>query len=41
MLPFLQAADLTEKSPERAVRVASCEFLHATILWMVGTNARR
>ena len=39
--PFLQAADLAEKSPERAVRVASCEFLHATILWMVGTNARR
>lgn len=41
MLPSLQAADLAEKSPERAVRVASCEFLHATILWMVGTNARR
>ena len=23
------------------MRVASCEFLHASILWMVGTNARR
>jgi len=37
----LQAADLAEKSAERTVRVASCEFLHASILWMVGTNARR
>lgn len=36
-----QAADLAEKSAERTVRVASCEFLHASILWMVGTNARR
>ena len=40
-LGHLQAADLAEKSAERAVRVASCEFLHASILWMVGTNARR
>ena len=37
----LQAADLAEKSTERAVRVAACEFMHASILWMVGTNARR
>lgn len=37
----VQAAELAEKSAERATRVAACEFLHATILWMVGTNARR
>ena len=37
----LQAADLAERSTERPVRVAACEFLHASILWMVGTNARR
>jgi hypothetical protein len=36
-----QAAELAEKSAERATRVAACEFLHAAILWMVGTNARR
>ena len=36
-----QAADLAERSTERATRVAACEFLHASILWMVATNARR
>lgn len=36
-----QAAELAERSTERATRVAACEFLHASILWMVGTNARR
>ena len=32
--PALQAADLAEKSTDRAVRVSACEFLHASILWV-------
>ncbi|KAK9829312.1 hypothetical protein WJX72_005143 [[Myrmecia] bisecta] len=36
-----QAAELAEKSADRATRVAACEFLHAATLWMIGTNAGR
>ena len=36
-----QAAELAERSASRPARVAACEFLHATLLWVTGTNARR
>ncbi|KAK9826371.1 hypothetical protein WJX81_003941, partial [Elliptochloris bilobata] len=39
MLP--QVADMAERSPDRQARVAAVECLHAVILWMVGTNAKR
>jgi hypothetical protein len=41
VVPRAQAAELAERSASRAARVAACEFLHAAILWITGTNARR
>lgn len=31
--------DLAQNSTERETRIASCEFLHALILYMIGKNA--
>ncbi|KAK9839902.1 hypothetical protein WJX74_000152 [Apatococcus lobatus] len=36
-----QVADRAEKSPDRSCRVAACEFVHASILWMLGATADR
>ncbi len=36
-----KVAALAEHSPDQAVRVAAAELLHACVLLLVGTNARR
>lgn len=33
---LLQVADLAENGADRTKRVAACEYLHATTLWMIG-----
>ncbi|KAK9867398.1 hypothetical protein WJX84_001490 [Apatococcus fuscideae] len=36
-----QVSNRAENSPDRSCRVAACEFIHATVLWMLGANAYR
>ena len=35
----VQIADIAEHGKDRAARVAACEFLQATTLWMIGEPA--